>query len=487
MTGPREGAGASSHRHGNTLTRGVMPTAANDTLLMQEVSVWGYGNPAGGAGEQMTAVEHWQPYGHTHNPLPPTGQQYAEMLVAHVAGSRSHPIVIGIADRRYRLGGLQPGETGRYDNTNKQSVFHTDGHYTSVPNSQFHQHRVQQAGDDSGTLTSVPPYASGRGPWKPKIPHSYKHIAAALMQNQHPQQINHHIISGLAIPPQVQSALTALSGTAGSIGAMAGQMGALATAGVGVPAINTLGSQIVALAAMITGTGVTSAMTVQVGTITTGATTAAGASSTTGIATIATTIQSAVTQLTKLLGGGMSSIIHKRESSLISGLLHAAFQGQHTTTHNASGITHTSSVKTSTYAPIHYRDGPFQFADSLTSGPQYAPSYNVDCDARLKSDVVDHEPVLEKLMALKVKKFNVRRLLHRHDGTIGMYSDAPMPSFGLLADDALKNFPLLVHDHKGYLRLNEGKVGIMALQGLQEFVVEMRAEIAGLKHDHARP
>ena len=481
---PREGAGAAANRHNSSFTRGVLPAATDDTQLMQEVEVQSYGDV--GQQEHSTEVEHPVPYGFSHNPLPPTGKQMAEIFTAHVGGSRSHPVALIIADRRYRLGGLQPGEVGHHDDQKQQSVFHRDGHYHSVPHGKLHQQRVQQDGDDPGKLTPVSPYASGQLPWKPKTPHSYKHHAADLMQGQHPQQINHHIITGPAVPPNVSSALTSLSGLTSQIGAMAGQIGDLATAGVGVPGINSLGSQISALTSQITGTGVTSAMGALVGQITTGAGTAAGATSTAGIAAIAARIQSLVTSLQGMMGGGMSQIIHKREASLGAGILHSAFQGVSQTTHKQADITHTTPQHVTNAKTIR-ENGIAYISDALYSGPQFAPSYNVDSDKRLKTHIVDHTPVLDKLLALKVKTFNVKRVLHRLDGSIGTYSDPATPSHGLIAQEVRDVFPLIVHgdESKEFLSVSEHKIGILVLQGLQEFVLEMRDEIAKLKAAHA--
>lgn len=62
------------------------------------------------ADETHDAVERLQDYGFTS--VPHAG---AEALVGFVGGLRSHGVVIAVADRRYRLRGLEAGEVALYD------------------------------------------------------------------------------------------------------------------------------------------------------------------------------------------------------------------------------------------------------------------------------------------------------------------------------------------------------------------------------------
>lgn len=62
------------------------------------------------AGEVKDAVEHMEPYGFTSHPHPG-----AEGVVVFPGGDRSHGVVVVIADRRYRLQGLKPGEVALFD------------------------------------------------------------------------------------------------------------------------------------------------------------------------------------------------------------------------------------------------------------------------------------------------------------------------------------------------------------------------------------
>jgi len=60
------------------------------------------------AGEVKDDIEHLEPYGVTSCPL-----DGAEALVGFF-GDRSHGVVIMVADRRFRLQGLKPGEVAIY-------------------------------------------------------------------------------------------------------------------------------------------------------------------------------------------------------------------------------------------------------------------------------------------------------------------------------------------------------------------------------------
>jgi phage baseplate assembly protein V len=61
------------------------------------------------AGEVKDDVEHLEPYGFTACPQPG-----AEALAGFIGGDRSHGVVIVVADRRFRLQGLKPGEVALY-------------------------------------------------------------------------------------------------------------------------------------------------------------------------------------------------------------------------------------------------------------------------------------------------------------------------------------------------------------------------------------
>ncbi len=62
------------------------------------------------AGEPKGGIEHLEGYGLTAHPLPG-----AEALAAFFGGDRSHGVVLVVADRRYRIAGLEAGEVCLYD------------------------------------------------------------------------------------------------------------------------------------------------------------------------------------------------------------------------------------------------------------------------------------------------------------------------------------------------------------------------------------
>lgn len=62
------------------------------------------------AGELKDDVEHMEPYGFTSHPNPG-----AEGIAVFPGGDRSHGVVVVVADRRFRLQGLKPGEVALHD------------------------------------------------------------------------------------------------------------------------------------------------------------------------------------------------------------------------------------------------------------------------------------------------------------------------------------------------------------------------------------
>lgn len=74
------------------------------------------------AGDVRDDVEHMEPYGLTSEPLPDS-----EAIAASLAGDRNHTIVIMVADRRYRMTGLKPGEVALYDDKGRTVYLGRDG------------------------------------------------------------------------------------------------------------------------------------------------------------------------------------------------------------------------------------------------------------------------------------------------------------------------------------------------------------------------
>lgn len=92
-----------ARRIGNMLARGSV-SAVNASSKMQTLQVRLM------ADESKDAIEHFEAYGLTSRPKPG-----AEALAAFFDGDRSHGVVICVADRRYRLTGLEAGEVALYD------------------------------------------------------------------------------------------------------------------------------------------------------------------------------------------------------------------------------------------------------------------------------------------------------------------------------------------------------------------------------------
>ena len=74
------------------------------------------------AGEVKDGVEHFEPFGFTSCPLPG-----AEPIAAFMGGDRSHGVVLVVADRRYRITGLQGGEAALHDAFGNKIHLHLDG------------------------------------------------------------------------------------------------------------------------------------------------------------------------------------------------------------------------------------------------------------------------------------------------------------------------------------------------------------------------
>ncbi|MCW3835964.1 phage baseplate assembly protein V [Sphingomonas canadensis] len=74
------------------------------------------------ADETHEGVEHVEPYGFTARP-----KKGAEAVMLAVGGLRGHGIVLAVADRRYRITGLQEGEVSLYDDQGQQVLIGRDG------------------------------------------------------------------------------------------------------------------------------------------------------------------------------------------------------------------------------------------------------------------------------------------------------------------------------------------------------------------------
>lgn len=92
-----------ANRLANMLARGVVTAADGSTKLrtLQAKLL---------AGEVKDRLEHFEPYGFTSEVKPG-----AEALAMFFDGDRSHGVIMQVADRRYRMKGMQSGEVAVYD------------------------------------------------------------------------------------------------------------------------------------------------------------------------------------------------------------------------------------------------------------------------------------------------------------------------------------------------------------------------------------
>lgn len=81
------------------------------------------------AGGPYDDCEHLQPYGFSSVPL--AGADTAAVIFPN--GDRGHPLVVAVADRRWRPTGGQPGEVTVYNNTGAKIVITKDGDIVATP------------------------------------------------------------------------------------------------------------------------------------------------------------------------------------------------------------------------------------------------------------------------------------------------------------------------------------------------------------------
>jgi phage gp45-like len=96
---------------------------ADDSKLWQEVTVKVEGN------RKFSNVEMAHPFGFTSVPKPPDDVEHrkaAEAVVIYLDGDMSHPIVLAIGDRRFRLKNLNEGEVAIHDDQGQQVYFARD-------------------------------------------------------------------------------------------------------------------------------------------------------------------------------------------------------------------------------------------------------------------------------------------------------------------------------------------------------------------------
>ena len=104
-----------ARRLGNMVARGAV-SAVNSATKMQSLQLRLM------ADEAKDNVEHFEPFGFTSKPL-----AGAEHVTVFMDGDRSHGITLVVADRRYRITGLQDGEAALHDAYGNKAHFKKDG------------------------------------------------------------------------------------------------------------------------------------------------------------------------------------------------------------------------------------------------------------------------------------------------------------------------------------------------------------------------
>lgn len=82
------------------------------------------------AGEVRGELEHVEPYGFTSEPL---NDSKPEAFAMFFDGDRSNGIVFCVADRRYRLTNMKPGEVAIYDDQGQKVYFQRDRIFIETP------------------------------------------------------------------------------------------------------------------------------------------------------------------------------------------------------------------------------------------------------------------------------------------------------------------------------------------------------------------
>jgi hypothetical protein len=188
--------------------------------------------------------------------------------------------------------------------------------------------------------------------------------------------------------------------------------------------------------------------------------------------------------LTSLLNpsGALSSVIHSHVLEAGSGITHSAFSGQHVVNLASAGINLLSSAKISNIAPMLPHNGFTTMDIASVAQSLVAGQLGITSDRRLKDNINEHPSVLEDVLKLRLKTFDIKSVNWEYSTII----DEPgRPTFGLIAQEVQEVFPMVVNTSAEYLTLEESKIGLLLLGAFQEFVKETRDEIASLKAEIA--
>lgn len=287
--------------------------------------------------------------------------------------------------------------------------------------------------------------------------------------------ITHQISSDPTAP------LTPGTNITNQLSGMLGQAAALLSSGVGLPGMQSIGTQIAAMSGAITTAGGAAGIDTSSASLSVSAlgSQLAGITSLTSATAIIASLNSVLSSLTSLLNpaGGGASIIHSHILDASNGISHSAFNGQHIIKLMTDGINLMSKSKVSSTAPVIPHNGLTLVSDALqVSKIVTGAGFGLISDRRLKENINDHPAVLEDVLKLRLKTFDVKTVDWETKACIG----DTRPSLGLIAQEVQKLFPLLVRDD-GFLTLEEGKIGMLLLGAFQEFVMQTRAEITDLR------
>lgn len=268
------------------------------------------------------------------------------------------------------------------------------------------------------------------------------------------------------------------------LGGLIGQAQALISGGVGLPGVQSIGTQIANMAGQITSAGTQAGIDISqlsstmssLGTSLSGITSLSGAS---GIMSGLTSGLSALTTMLNPAGGGLAQIIHSHILDMASGITHSAFSGQHLVQLLSGGLNLQSIAKIAKTAPAILHNGNTLMSDALNvSKGITGMSFSMLSDRKLKSEIEDHEPVLEQVLQLRVKRFLVA--MFNHDS--GEILEDKVRSRGLIAQELQEHFPELVHENAaGFLQIDVDGLVFMLLSGFIDHVEETRRDIADLR------
>lgn len=280
--------------------------------------------------------------------------------------------------------------------------------------------------------------------------------------------ITHQIVdkdpNGDNAPPIGGDILSQLNG-------LIGQAQGLLNGSVGLSAIQNIGSQISKMGSSIQGAGGTTVVSNAI----TGLGSQLSISSMANMSGILSSLNSQLSTLTSMINpkGLMSQVLHLHSLDKSDGIKHSAFQGKHTVSLGSGGIDISSATKVAATAPTLPHNGLTTVSDALqvTKGIS-GQSFNMLSDRKLKKNIKSFPSVLEKIMLLKLKTFDVKSMDWENEIPLPEYHS----SFGLIAQEVQEVFPEVVKEGK-YLSIEESKVGLLLLAAFQEFVIEVREEL----------